>query len=582
MNPELATNKDKIAKVRSLFKTRLLSEAEMNRLGYILSPNTNLQPDIKQGTTLPEPKEKNGSFPKLTQEDIDKIGKATISPSDKRLTKQDAILIKTLLTETLYTDIVDIARKTDPAKRDYEIQYLLTRIHTLNFRYLFPAGLKITQYQNDPGLLRLVKDREVKTPESSLLFTSLNNKDALLDREKSHIMITLTKNAKGSIIEGKTLTGKKLRPILIQNVRVTELPTNAIADDKGGGKVLVHEYNNNPVMQKVKPITYFVSSDQQVKLIKILLSERSMSMPTLFSRFSTPDEPLSYRNTELLISCVNKYMRQWGVEASFDETAENLNLEVIGGRKPTMPTLLDHNNYPEMKIQKPTINKGQSFAQQQADTTKERLQQINRASLLARGIVTHPGKNADIFYYIPSTPISKDKLQYANSDEVLDYYIDIAETRERFIQQMRDKTIPLIDKEKKSLLAEKHGRQYTVENSSALHIYPAPESVTKDKTHARMIYEIFLEDFPSEKGLSIKEIMNRMNERLPEIYRANEVTTAANAQYLIAELKKIGLYIENIAPVPPGKKRAHQGLYRLSLPHENSQNKEIDTKAKDT
>ncbi|MBP6913019.1 MAG: hypothetical protein KBC00_00190 [Candidatus Levybacteria bacterium] len=277
---------------------------------------------------------KDKSFTKLTQKDIARIGESTIPPHDLRLTKQDVILIKTLLKKGDYTDIVDIAREINPTKRDSEIQYIIARIPTVNSQFLSPLGITITSIEKDDnGLLRIIKNKDVKNPESSLLFGYLKNKDELLDREKSHITTTVKKTQKGSIIEGTTLTGGKLKPILIKDELITELPANALPDNQGNGIVIVCEQGKIPQEQKVKPITYNISSDQQVKLINILLSEGSISQANLLSRFATLEELLSYRNLQLLVHCVNKRMRPWGVKAFFEEEPQNLSLKIITEEK---------------------------------------------------------------------------------------------------------------------------------------------------------------------------------------------------------------------------------------------------------
>lgn len=342
MNPELARNQDKIEKIRSLFREGLLLKEEVDTLQGALSLNTVL---LRPGVEIPRvppppqkttPEKENGQFTKLTQEDIDKIGESTIPPDDPRLTKQDVMLMKKLMKKSDYTNIVDIAREINPMKRDYEIQYLLMRLPTLNTKYLSPVGLRITYHKDDEGLLRIVQDREIKNPESSLLFANLKVQNELMDREKNHIDTVVTKNAKGIIIEATTPKGK-LDPILLKTIHIREFPANAITDEQGNGMVLVHEDEKPPIMQKVKPITYTISSSQQVKLIQMLLSEGAISQANLFVRFTNAEELFSYRNAQLLVHCVNKNLRAWGVEAFFDEIEENLSLQVMGKEKPTIP-----------------------------------------------------------------------------------------------------------------------------------------------------------------------------------------------------------------------------------------------------
>jgi hypothetical protein len=213
------------------------------------------------------------------------------------------------------------------------------------------------------------------------------------------------------------------------------------------------------------------------------------------------------------------------------------------------------------------MNKENLSSKAQISTINERLLQLDRASLLAKKIA-YPGKDeiADIFYYIPSTPIPKDKLQNASDDELLNYYNDIGEIRKSFIQQMRYKTLPYISTLRKDSIAEKRELQDALHDSAdGLNPYPAPESVTKDKTKTRLIYEILFEDYPSKKGLSVKEITERMNERLPERYKVNESVTKSRLHYLFNKLKDLKLYIEDISHTELENKRKREKNYRLSL-----------------
>jgi hypothetical protein len=286
------------------------------------------------------------TYSKLTAEDIEKIDKHKFRYSDPRATQQDIQFLEILFKDpAMEHNIVDIANVTNPSQRDKEIEYLLRRIKYINYYYLEPSHAMIAMRKEDEGIISIQKEEqftEEALAQQLLKFVILKkNKSPFPTRILPHLATEVERSNNTSTIAVRTLDGRSTTPLLVKPHTYTELPPNAQGNGHDKGIVMVKEYEDASwEAREVGKTSYEVSVDQQIALVKLLMSEGSVPLPRIYAKISS-DEPLSPRNEQLLVYYTNKLLREWGVEATYtyndDQKSTELTLQVASDTDFSLP-----------------------------------------------------------------------------------------------------------------------------------------------------------------------------------------------------------------------------------------------------